>query len=74
MVRKIHSPIIRALMKNWWWENVKWTFQDQISFPVVCKMMNYQPDTIPGNQYKNSFFKVIWHDDNPLKALNIHAN
>ena len=74
MVRKIGSPRIRELMAKWWWENIKWTYQDQISFPVICKLMGILPEAIPGHQYKNPFFKIHWHDDTLAKILPIHAN
>jgi len=63
MIRKIHAPAVKAVMNAWWWENVKWTYQDQISFPVVCYLLHFLPRTIPGNQYRNPFFKINWHDD-----------
>ena len=68
MVRKIQSPEIRNLMGKWWWEIIKWTYQDQLSFPVVCKLLKFIPGIIPGNQYKNPFFKVHWHDDKLITA------
>ncbi|MFZ4523798.1 MAG: glycosyltransferase domain-containing protein, partial [Bacteroidales bacterium] len=68
MVRKIQSPAIRDLMGKWWWEIIKWTYQDQLSFPVVCKLQKFIPGIIPGNQYKNPFFKVHWHDDKLITA------
>ena len=63
MVRRIQSASVRELMARWWWEIIKWTYQDQLSFPVVCKLSGFTPNTFPGNQYKNAFFKVHWHDD-----------
>jgi GT2 family glycosyltransferase len=63
MVRRIHSVQIREMMGAWWLEIIKWTTQDQLSFPLICKMFKYRPYTFPGNQYKNAFFRVHWHDD-----------
>ena len=74
MVRKIRSERIRELMAKWWWENVKWTYQDQLSFPVICKLLGIHPTAIPGNQYKNPFFKIHLHDDSVSNTLPIHAN
>lgn len=62
MVRK-HTEIVRKIMFDWWWENIKYSFQDQLSFPVVCKMNDFKPATFAENQYKNEYFKVKWHDD-----------
>jgi hypothetical protein len=63
MVRRIQSLALRDLMGKWWWEILKWTYQDQLSFPVVCKLSKFTPGIIPGNQNKNEFFKIFWHDD-----------
>ncbi len=63
MVRRIHSATLREVMAKWWWEIIKWTYQDQLSFPVICKLTKFKPNLFPGNQYKNAFFKVHWHDD-----------
>ncbi len=67
MVRRIQSETIRSLMGKWWWEIIKWTTQDQLSFPVICKLSKFVPNLIPGNQYKNDYFKVYWHDDKLIK-------
>jgi len=65
LVRRNNSAI-KNLMGNWWWEQIKYTYQDQLSFPVVCKMVGIVPDIFPDPQYKNSYFRVHWHDDKPL--------
>jgi GT2 family glycosyltransferase len=71
MVRK-QSDKIKKLMADWMNEINKWTYQDQISFPVVCKRNNFIPTSFPDNQYSNDYFNVIWHDDGvkekPLKT------
>lgn len=60
-----NNATVKQFMGAWWWENVKWSYQDQISFPVICKLLNFQPSVFPDNQYKNNLFKIHWHDDNP---------
>ena len=62
MVRKDTSKI-RILMKEWMDEINAWTYQDQISFPVVCRRNAFIPASFPDNQYDNEYFNVIWHDD-----------
>ena len=64
MVRRQGSAAMRNLMSRWWWEIIKWTYQDQLSFPVVCRLSKFIPALLPGNQYSNPYFKVNWHDDN----------
>ncbi len=65
MVRRNRNEKMREVMTKWWWENIKWTYQDQISFPVVCRLSSFAPVTLPGNQVKNPYFKIHWHDDFP---------
>lgn len=62
MVRK-HTDMVKKVMFDWWWENIKYSYQDQLSFPVVCKMNSFKPATFAESQYKNDYFKVKWHDD-----------
>jgi len=65
MVRRMTSNV-RGLMASWWWEIIKYTYQDQISFPVVCRLHRFTPAVFPENQSKNEFFKIHWHDDKPV--------
>lgn len=57
------SDILRKVMHCWWDEIIKYSWQDQVSLPVVCKLLNFKPDTFIENQYKNKYFQVLWHDD-----------
>ena len=66
MVMKITEKI-KALMSAWWWENIKYTWQDQISFPVVCKLLEIVPSVFPDKQYPNQHFRIHWHDDQALE-------
>jgi GT2 family glycosyltransferase len=67
MVRK-HTPIVHKVMHDWWFENVKWSYQDQLSFPVVCRLNDFTPAVFEENQYSNEFFEVKWHDDTDQKT------
>jgi GT2 family glycosyltransferase len=62
MVRKLTKPIMN-LMTAWWFENIKYTYQDQISLPVICRLMKITPSTFPESQIKNQYFRIHWHDD-----------
>lgn len=64
VVRK-SSAKIKDLMQKWWWEQIKFTYQDQLSFPVVCDEMGIVPDIFPDHQYKNPYLRIHWKDDNP---------
>jgi hypothetical protein len=37
----------RALGDAWWAECLRWGYQDQLSFPVVCRRLGYRPATFP---------------------------
>lgn len=34
-----HNATTAALGRHWWYENVHWTWQDQVSLPVVVRIM-----------------------------------
>lgn len=62
LVRR-HTDFMRRLMHQWWFEIIKWSYQDQLSFPVICRLNNFEPSTFNENQYHNDYFKIFWHDD-----------
>lgn len=68
IVRK-NTERIRALMDSWMHENLKFTWQDQLSFPVVCRVHKIIPDILPGNLYDNPYFKRIGHINKQDQAL-----
>lgn len=55
----IPTPESTRLLDEWWLENVKWTYRDQISFPVVCRRLAYCPAKISGYPYDLNL--VNWH-------------
>lgn len=54
-------PNSHRLGKAWMHECEKWGFQDQLSFPVVCKRLGIQPGVFPHHQYASPWFKVLPH-------------
>lgn len=62
LVRK-HTEPVRRIMSDWWFENMKFSYQDQLSLPVVLRANGFKPSVFAENQYKNSFLRVEWHDD-----------
>lgn len=68
IIRK-HTPRIRELMMSWWHENIKFTWQDQLSLPVVCRVHRIVPDVFPDELYKNPYFKVMPHANKEDQAL-----
>jgi len=69
MVRKMNSVNMKKVMEAWWWENIKWSCQDQISLPVICHLLKFKPVIFPDHQINNEFFKIHWHDDKPDKRM-----
>ena len=69
MIRR-HTPKVKKVMTDWWEENIKWTYQDQLSFPYVCWKNNFIPDVFIESQ-ENNYFKIIWHDDDKKPAIDV---
>lgn len=68
MVRK-PTERIKALMMSWFHENIKFTWQDQLSMPVVLRVHHITPDVFPGDLYNNKYFKVVVHADRDDQKL-----
>lgn len=58
---------LRQVMGDWWMENIKFSYQDQLSLPVVLRARGITPSVFQENQYKNSFLRVEWHDDKTVR-------
>lgn len=56
-----NSPQVRSLMMSWWHEQIKFSFQDQVSFPVVCRLHKIVPDILAGDIFNNPFLKALPH-------------
>jgi hypothetical protein len=46
----------------WWQENVKWTYQDQLSFAHLVHQRKMLVRTIPGNLWNNKYFDLVAHN------------
>jgi Protein of unknown function (DUF616) len=56
---------LKRIHDLWWQENLKWTYQDQLSLPYVLQHAgNCEPRHIPGNILYNGWFDFIPHDKN----------
>jgi hypothetical protein len=42
-----NTPAVAELMEAWMAEIDKWTYQDQLSFPVVCRRQGIRPASFP---------------------------
>jgi hypothetical protein len=60
-IARVRSDRLDAVMDDWWNENVMWSYQDQISFPVVMRRAGLTPAEFPHNQYASPWFAVGGH-------------
>jgi hypothetical protein len=57
------SASLDRLQKAWWAENLKWSYQDQISLPFVLRQNpGCEPQHIPGNLWANKWFDEMPHN------------
>ena len=60
---RVNSAPIRQLMNEWWHEMDLWSYQDQISLPVVCRRLEMRPETFPVHQvYGNQWTAIHPHN------------
>lgn len=53
---------VQALMDAWAHELDRWTYQDQLSLPVVCRRLGVRPDTFPCHQvFGNQWTRIHPH-------------
>ena len=58
---RVRSERMDAAMDDWWAENIRWTYQDQISFPVVMRRHGIKPVLFPHQQYTSPWFAIHSH-------------
>lgn len=57
------SDRIRFANEQWWAENLRWTYQDQLSLPYVLrKIPKCEPHAIPGQLRRNGWFDIVPHN------------
>ena len=63
IVRREPAPERMKLVNQLWWEeNVRWSYQDQISLPyAIHKSGNMIPRSIPGHLRRNIWFDIVPH-------------
>lgn len=61
IVRDGATQQISDLNRMWMDENVRWTYQDQLSFPYVCWKLDLSPGVIPYNFWENPLFDRLPH-------------
>jgi len=66
ILRKHNTPIIRKIMEEWWREIENFSIRDQISLNYIFYKNSVNYGIIPGNNYKNPFFRFKSHFNNKL--------
>ena len=61
IVRQTNRQDIAAANEDWWQENLRWSYQDQLSLPFVFWRRGMKWDVIPGNLWSNDLFRVLPH-------------
>ncbi len=61
--REPTSDRMKKANELWWQENLKWTYQDQLSLPYVLRNVgNCDLIRIPGNLFSNAWLKLTPHN------------
>lgn len=62
-IARHRSPQVAVLMEAWAAELDRWTYQDQLSLPVVCRRLGVRPATFPVHQvYGNTWTAIRNHN------------
>jgi Protein of unknown function (DUF616) len=61
IARGTRAPHLAAIDEAWWQENLRWTYQDQLSLPVVLWRQNRTIAWIPGELWRNPWFEWVPH-------------
>ena len=58
IIGRRNTPQLAELERRWWAEIRRWSYQDQVSLPVVLRAMQIQPTEIPVPMYSGEFFDL----------------
>ena len=59
LIRRHHAVEIQKFMVEWWIEQQKTTYRDQLSFPVIAEMYKYKYTVIDNNIFNNRYLSVV---------------
>jgi hypothetical protein len=59
---KMKDPMVRKLLDAWYLEILRWTTQDQVSFPYVIQRLNIYPISAPTKAFNHAkYFRSVGH-------------
>jgi hypothetical protein len=61
IARRASDPRHKLINEAWWQENLRWSYQDQLSLPVVLWRMGGSCETVSMNLWDNPWFDWIPH-------------
>lgn len=64
IVRDMRNLNVIKINENWWQENLKWTYQDQLSLPYVLWKLNLKCDTINKDIFNNNEIEIVNRNHN----------
>jgi hypothetical protein len=59
---------IRRLGRLWMRENIRWTYQDQLSLPYLLWRLGIEPGTIPAGLRDGTLIRMVRHTSDTLTA------
>ena len=59
--RDITRPGVIEFFERWWYENVLWTYQDQLSLPWARQRIGVEITDLPHGLYNNPWFRIGAH-------------
>lgn len=62
IARRAGHPTHPTINAAWWTENLKWTYQDQLSLPVVLWRLGLGYDQVQLNLWDNTWFDWLGHN------------
>lgn len=63
IIGRVRSAATTLVERRWWNELEQWSYQDQISLPVVLRLLNHKPERIGGNISNHKAFSLHQQED-----------
>ena len=62
IARDPRNPKLALINEAWWIENLRWTYRDQLSLPVVLWRLGHGYDKVMLNLWDNPWFDRLEHN------------